>query len=394
MISFDNTEKAFISKSDADLKRSYRLFKIIGNPTVVKLGGLLTPIALKLHLPIKGIIRNTIYKQFVGGETIEDCNKTITELGKYNIGTILDYSIEGKESEADFDACCTETIETIHRARGDKHIPFCVFKVTGLARFALLEKVSARETLSAGEKQEWERVRARVHKICSEAFTNDKPVFLDAEESWIQQAIDDLCNENKERFNKKSAIVYNTYQLYRHDRLAYLEQSIRHARQNNYFAGAKLVRGAYMEKERKRAKERGYPSPIQPDKESSDRDYDKALELCVQNIDVVGLCAGTHNEKSSMHLVSLMNRHCIEPSDKRVYFSQLLGMSDHISYNLSLAGYNVAKYVPYGPVKEVLPYLLRRAAENTSVKGQTGRELSLIIKEKLRRKKQSGQAAN
>jgi proline dehydrogenase len=387
MISFDNTEKAFISKSDADLTRSYRLFRIIGNPTVVKLGGLFTPLALKLRLPIRSIIKKTIYKQFVGGETIGDCNKTIAELARYNIGTILDYSVEGKESEEDFDACCRETIATIHRAKGDPHIPFCVFKVTGLARFGLLEKVSAKEELAPEEKQEWERVSRRVELICREAHASDKPLFFDAEESWIQQAIDDLCNENKERFNTARAIVYNTYQLYRHDRLAYLEQSIAEARKNKYHIGAKLVRGAYMEKERKRAKEKGYPSPIQADKTASDRDYDRALEVCVKNLDVVSLCAGTHNEKSSLHLVSLMNHNGISAGDRRIFFSQLLGMSDHISYNLSLAGYNVAKYVPYGPVKEVLPYLLRRAMENTSVKGQTGRELSLIIKEQARRRR-------
>lgn len=387
MISFDNTEKAFISKNDADLIRSYRLFKIIGNPTFVKLGAVFTPLALNLHLPIKGIIKNTIYKQFVGGENIQDCNKTIEELGKYGIGTILDYSVEGKESEKDFDACCKETIETIHRAKNDKHIPFCVFKVTGLARFALLEKVSAKKELSAAEKTEWERVKQRVHSICEEGYKQGKPIFIDAEESWIQQAIDDLVNENKEKFNKEKAIVYNTYQLYRHDRFIYLEQCIKHAKENNYHIGAKLVRGAYMEKERKRAAEMNYPSPIQPDKEGSDNDYNAALELCVKNIDHVALCAGTHNEKSSLLLVNLMEKNNIKPNDPRIYFSQLLGMSDHISYNLSLAGYNVAKYVPYGPVKEVLPYLLRRAQENTSVKGQTGRELSLIIKEKQRRKK-------
>jgi proline dehydrogenase len=386
MISFDNTEKAFISKNDADLVRSYRLFKIIGNPTFVKLGAIFTPLALNLHLPIRGIIKKTIYKQFVGGENIEDCTKTIEELGKFDIGTILDYSVEGKEAESDFDACCKETIETIHRAKNDKHIPFCVFKVTGLARYGLLEKVSAKKELSSEEKQEWERVRQRVHNICEEGFKNSKPIFVDAEESWIQQAIDDLVNENKEKFNKETAIVYNTYQLYRHDRFIYLEQCIKHAKENNYHIGAKLVRGAYMEKERKRAMEMGYTSPIQPNKEGSDKDYNLALELCVKNIDHVNLCAGTHNEQSSLLLVDLMAKNNIQPSDKRIYFSQLLGMSDHISYNLSLEGYNVAKYVPYGPVKEVLPYLLRRAQENTSVKGQTGRELSLIIKEKNRRK--------
>ncbi|HXB41842.1 MAG TPA: proline dehydrogenase family protein [Bacteroidia bacterium] len=386
MISFDDTEKAFISKSDSDLIRSYRLFKIIGNPTIVKLGAFFTPLALNLHLPIKGIIRKTIYKQFVGGENIEDCNKTIEELGKFNIGTILDYSVEGKESETDFEACAKETIETIHRAKNDEHIPFCVFKVTGLARFGLLEKVSAKQNLNAEEKNEWEQVRQRVHNICEQGFKNSTPIFIDAEESWIQQAIDDLVNENKEKFNKEKAIIYNTYQLYRHDRFVYLEQCIKHAKENNYHIGAKLVRGAYMEKERKRAVEMGYPSPIQSNKNESDKDYNLALELCIENLAYVSVCAGTHNEQSSLILVDLMAKNNIAKDDKRVYFSQLLGMSDHISYNLSVAGYNVAKYVPYGPVKEVLPYLLRRAKENTSVKGQTGRELSLIIKEKARRK--------
>ncbi|HXU25779.1 MAG TPA: proline dehydrogenase family protein [Bacteroidia bacterium] len=387
MISFDDTEKAFISKSDADLIRSYRLFKIIGNPTIVKLGGVFTPLALGLHLPIKGIIKNTIYKQFVGGETIAECNETIKELAKYNIGTILDYSVEGKESETDFDACMNETIETIHRAKDDTSIPFCVFKVTGLARFALLEKVSSKKNLTELEKTEWQHVKQRVQSICEQAYKFSKPIFFDAEESWIQPAIDDLATENKEKFNKETAIIYNTYQLYRHDRFVYLEQCIKEAKEKNYHIGAKLVRGAYMEKERKRALDQGYPSPIQPNKEGSDADYNLALELCIKNIDHVSICAGTHNEQSSLLLIDLMQKNNIQPGDKRIYFAQLLGMSDHISYNLSLANYNVAKYVPYGPVKEVLPYLLRRAQENTSVKGQTGRELSLIIKEKKRRKK-------
>ncbi len=386
MISFDDTQKAFVAKNDADLIRSYRLFKIIGNPTIVKLGGLFTPLALSMRLPIKGIIKNTIYKQFVGGETIAECNETIKELAKYNIGTILDYSVEGKEAETDFDACTEETIETINRAKEDSNIPFCVFKVTGLARYALLEKVSAKQPLSDAERDEWARVKRRVGAICKQAYLYNKPLFIDAEESWIQPAIDDLATENKEKYNKELAIIFNTYQLYRHDRFVYLEQCIKEAKEKNYHIGAKLVRGAYMEKERKRAKDMGYTSPIQPDKKGSDDDYNLALELCVKNISNVSICAGTHNEQSSMLLVDLMQKNNIQPSDKRVYFAQLLGMSDHISYNLSMAGYNVAKYVPYGPVKEVLPYLLRRAQENTSVKGQTGRELSLIIKEKKRRK--------
>ncbi len=385
MVSFDNTQIAFISKSDSDLNKSYWLFKLIGNPMLVKYGGGLAPLGLKLGF--KGLIKNTIFKQFVGGENIADCNRTIEQLGKYNIGTILDYSVEGKESETDFDNCCKETIETIHRAKNDKNIPFSVFKVTGLARFALLEKVTAKQTLTSEEFSEYERVRERVRRICEEAYTNNQPLFIDAEESWIQQAIDDLANENMARYNKNAAIVYNTFQLYRKDRLAYLKTSLEMGKTNGYHVGAKLVRGAYMEKERARAVEMNYPSPIQDTKANSDKDYDLAVEFCVENIDRMGLCAGTHNEKSSLLLVDLMKKKNIAANDKRIFFSQLLGMSDHISYNLSQNGYNVAKYVPYGPVKEVLPYLIRRAQENTSVKGQTGRELSLIIKEKERRSK-------
>lgn len=385
MVSFDNTENAFKAKTNNDLNRSYWLFKMVGNPTLVKFGAKTAPIGLALGF--KGLIKNTIFKQFVGGETINDCDKTIAELGKYNIGTILDYSVEGKESETDFDACCTETIETIHKAKKDKYIPFCVFKVTGLARFSLLEKVSANETLSDTEKKEYDKVKQRVSQICKEAADADQPIFIDAEESWIQQAIDDLADENMALHNKGKVIVYNTYQMYRKDRLDFLKQTIAKAKQNGFRVGAKLVRGAYMEKERARATEKNYPSPIQDTKENSDKDYNLALEECINNIDMMGLCAGTHNERSSLYLTELMTKNNISNSDKRIFFSQLLGMSDHISYNLTLANYNVAKYVPYGPVKEVLPYLIRRAQENTSVKGQTGRELGLIIKEKKRRSK-------
>lgn len=385
MVSFDNTENAFKAKSNKDLNRSYWLFKMVGNPALVKFGAKTAPIAL--NIGFKGIIKNTIFKQFVGGETINDCDKTIQELGKYNIGTILDYSVEGKESETDFDACYKETIETIHKAKNDKHIPFCVFKVTGLARFALLEKVSANETLTEAEQKEYDRVKQRVNNICKEAFQANQPIFIDAEESWIQPAIDALADDNMAVCNKSQVIVYNTYQLYRHDRLAFLKQSIAKAKANGYKLGAKLVRGAYMEKERARAVEKNYASPIQATKENSDKDYNLALEECLANIDMVALCAGTHNEASSLYLTQLMTQKNIPNSDKRIYYSQLFGMSDHISYNLALAGYNVVKYVPYGPVKEVLPYLIRRAQENTSVKGQTGRELSLIMKEKQRRAK-------
>lgn len=383
MISFNNTEIAFKAKTDSELNRSYWLFKLIGSPALVKMGAAFTPLAL--NIGFKGLIRNTIFKQFVGGEDIRDCEKTILQLGKFNIGTILDYSVEGKESEADFEHCVAETLDTIKMAKDHAHIPFCVFKVTGLARFELLRKVTAKETLSQEEQLEWERVRKRVYAICSAAAAAAQPIFIDAEESWIQQAIDDLANENMAVFNKDKVIVYNTYQLYRHDRLQYLKDTLAMASQENFKVGAKLVRGAYMEKERERASQMNYPSPIQKDKSSSDTDYDLAVAFCIEHIDRMALCAGTHNENSSMKLVELMTAKGLQPSDKRVYFSQLLGMSDHISYNLAQGGFNVAKYVPYGPVKEVLPYLIRRAQENTSVKGQTGRELGLIMKEKRRR---------
>ncbi len=385
-LSFDNTEIAFSSKDAKDLRRSYWLFRMIGYPVFVKIGNVMSSFAIKIHFPIKWIIKPTIFKQFCGGENITECNRTIEQLGKFGIGTILDYSVEGKETEKDFDACMEETISTVEKAKGNKNIPFCVFKITGLARFGLLEKISAGKALDEKEKQESARVQARVDAICKKAHENGVPIFIDAEESWIQLAMDDLANEMMSLYNKEKAIVYNTFQLYRKDRLAYLKHSFELAQKGNYFLGAKLVRGAYMEKERKRAAEMNYPSPIQTTKADSDKDYDAALEFCAANINRIAVCAGTHNEKSSMYLVELMKNKGIAPGHPHICFSQLLGMSDHISYNLASAGYRVAKYVPYGPVREVLPYLIRRAQENTSVKGQTGRELSLIIKEKKRRK--------
>lgn len=389
MISFDNTKVAFSAKSNKDLERSYWLFKLVSNPTFVNIGKSLTSFAIKTHLPIKGMIKATIFKQFCGGETIEECENTIRQLAKFNIGTILDYSVEGSETEEAFEECMHETIATVKRAANDKHIPFSVFKVTGLARFALLEKVSAGEQLTASEQQEWERVKTRVNTICSTAHSLNVPVFIDAEESWIQQAIDDLANVMMVQYNKERALIYNTFQLYRKDRFEYLMKSFTMADSGKYYLGAKLVRGAYMEKERKRAEDKGYPSPINDTKADTDKDYDAALKFCIAHIDKVAICAGTHNEKSSLYLSELMKEKEIPANHPHIYFSQLLGMSDHISYNLANAGYNVVKYVPYGPVREVLPYLIRRAQENTSVKGQTGRELSLIIKEKQRRKKEA-----
>lgn len=384
-LSFENTEIAFGSKSNSELKKSYYLFKLIGSPAMVSFGKFATNTALALRIPIGWAIKGNIFKQFCGGETIAECARATKVLDKFNIGTILDYSVEGKESEKDFDAATEEILETIRTANGNKNIPFCVFKVTGLGRFALLEKVNANEKLTDEEVSEWQRVRNRVDEICALSFKTGTPVFLDAEDSWIQDAIDHLADEMMEKYNSSEAIVYNTIQLYRHDRLAFLKSSFKKAKANNYFLGLKLVRGAYMEKERARAAERGYQDPIQPTKEASDRDYDAALDFCIDNIDRIAICAGTHNEESSMHLAKLMDKKGIAHGNKHVYFAQLFGMSDHISFNLANAGYNVAKYVPYGPIREVIPYLIRRAQENTSVKGQTGRELSLINKEIKRR---------
>lgn len=384
-LDFSNTEIAFKSKSNAELRTSYLLFKAIGMNWLVKLGTPLVETAFALHLPIKPLIKHTVYKQFVGGEDINDCEKAIDNLYKFHIGTILDYSVEGKEAEEDFDYTCKETIETIYKAKNNPKIPFCVFKVTGVARFALLEKVNNNEDLNTQEQAEYDKVKHRIEKICQTAHDNHVRIFIDAEETWIQLAIDNLATEMMEKYNKKEAIVYNTLQLYRHDRLEFLKQSYQKAANDQYYLGVKLVRGAYMEKERARASELNYLDPIQTNKENSDKDYDLALHFCIKNIDRISVCAGTHNENSSKLLAQLMLDNNIPNNDKRIYFSQLYGMSDNLSYNLANAGYNVAKYLPYGPVKAVMPYLFRRAAENTSVKGQTGRELNLILKERKRR---------
>jgi len=384
-ISLDNTEIAFSSKSNGELRQSYYLFRLIGNPTFVSFGKHATNIALSLRIPIGWAIKGNIFKQFCGGETIAECARATKILDQFHIGTILDYSVEGKESETDFDHTRDETLQTIRTAKGNPHIPFCVFKITGVARFALLEKVNAKEKLTDSEVAEWQRVRQRVDDICALANQTGTPLFIDAEDSWIQDAIDDLVDEMMEKYNHETAIVYNTVQLYRHDRLAFLKSSHQKAVRGNYHLGLKLVRGAYMEKERLRAAEKGYRDPIQPDKSTCDKDFDLALDYCIEHIDRISICAGTHNEKSSLYLAGLMDKKGIGRSDKRVFFAQLFGMSDHISFNLANAGFNVAKYVPYGPIREVVPYLIRRAQENTSVKGQTGRELSLILKEMKRR---------
>ncbi|TCD01023.1 proline dehydrogenase family protein [Pedobacter psychroterrae] len=385
-LNFDNTEIAFRNKSNGELNAAYWLFKIISSNFLTKVGPPVTNFFLNIGLPIKGIIKATIFKHFCGGETIAECENTIAQLHSGNVGTILDYSVEGEDEEAVFDFTCEEIIRTIERAAGDKRIPITVFKVTGIGRFALLEKLDTKQELSAAEQTEFNKVKSRCEKICRRAYDKKVPVMIDAEETWIQDTIDALAIDMMLLFNKESIIVYNTYQMYRHDKLADLKADHLIAKAQGFILGVKMVRGAYMEKERKRAEEMGYPSPIQPTKEASDIDYNESLKYCVQHIEDIAFVCGTHNEESSRLLAELMDQHKIAHDHRHVYFAQLLGMSDNLSFNLSDAGYNVAKYVPYGPIKAVMPYLFRRAQENTSIAGQTSRELGLIIKEKQRRK--------
>ena len=385
-LSFDNTEIAFRGKSNADLNRAFWLFKFISINFLTRIGPPIANIALKLGLPIKSLIKSTIFRQFCGGESIEECEQTIVQLSAAGVGSILDYSVEGEDDEEVFDQTCEEIMKTIRHAKGDNRIPFTVFKVTGLGRFALLHKINELKSLEAIDKYEYLRLSSRVDQICGLAHELNVRVMIDAEESWIQNSIDSLALEMMRRYNQEQAIVFNTYQLYRTDKLASLEADIKSAILDNFILGAKLVRGAYMEKERDRALEMAYVSPIHIDKESTDRDYNNALRLCITKIESVSIIAGTHNEFSCKSLTQLLDEQGISSKHEHVYFSQLLGMSDNLSFNLAEAEYNVAKYVPYGPVKSVMPYLFRRAEENTSVAGQMGRELRLISGEMKRRK--------
>ena len=385
-IDFQNTEVAFAIKSNNDLKKAYVLFKTIGSPTVVKMGSALLNVALKIHFPINWAVKPTIYNHFVGGETIADCQPVVHKMGEYGVGSILDYSVEGKESPEDIQNAMDETLRAIRNAGKDPNVPFCVFKPTAFTTSTVLEKVSMGWELTAEEEKEAGNFRDRVHTLCKTAYENDIPILIDAEDSWYQNFIDDVVNANMAEFNKEKAIVFNTFQMYRWDRLDFLKKSYEMAVEGGYYLGAKFVRGAYMEKERARAAEKGYEDPIQPDKEATDRDYNAALKFCVEHIDRIKIFNGTHNEYSTQYLIDLMEKHGIAKDDDRCWFSQLYGMSDNISFNVAKAGYNVAKYLPYGPVKHVMPYLLRRAEENTSAQGQSGRELSLVLQEMKRRR--------
>lgn len=384
-VSFENTEIAFGHKTDKELGFSIFIFKMMQSPMMVKLGTSLANLALSINLPVVGLIKNTVFKQFCGGESINDCDSSIVKLGKANIGAILDYSVEGAEEEAVFDATKDEIIKVIEKAKNTPSIPVSCMKITGVGKFGLLEKVSANQELKQNEKLEYAKLIKRVEEICRKAYDCDVPIYIDAEESWIQIAIDRLTESMMRKYNKKKAIVFTTLQMYRWDKIEHLNKLVGEARQEGFIPGIKFVRGAYMEKENERAASMGYKSPIQPDKPSTDRDYNKALEIAMENIDILEICCGTHNEESSLLLTELMAKKGLENSHPHIYFSQLYGMSDHISYNLSNAGYNVSKYLPYGPVKATIPYLSRRAEENSAIAGQMGKELTLLLREKKRR---------
>ncbi len=385
-VSFENTSVAFSAKSDAALQKAHLLFSVINNPMLSTIAQALTKIALTLRLPIKGLVKKTVFAQFCGGETIEDNQGTIDELAQFEIGSILDYSVEGAETEEGFESATAEIIRAIHMSHDNPDIPFIVFKVTGIAPTALLEKIQSKTVLKPDEQEAYTRVLERVERICNKAYELNVRVLIDAEESWIQGCIDRIAYTMMKRYNKDEAIVYNTYQMYRKDMLGNLRNAFHYAALSNYWLGAKLVRGAYMEKENARAEELGYKTPIHDSKAATDADYNRGLKFCLDNKQRIALVCGSHNEQSNYYLLEMMYRHSLSPNDARIWFSQLYGMSDNISYNLAKEGYNVAKYVPYGPVRSVMPYLFRRAKENTSVAGQSSRELTFIKKEIARRK--------
>lgn len=385
-LDLQDTATAFADKSNAQLKEKLRLFKMLNSPILNAIGSTAARFALSIGLPVEGLIKATIFEQFCGGETIEECEPTVQTLGNAHIGTILDYSVEGKATEDDFNRTKDEIIRTIKRAKDDPNIPFAVFKVTGIAPLGTLERMSAKKKLDAKSQAKCERIHNRVADICEYAYSVGQPVFIDAEDSWIQDAIDRLASEMMERFNRETAIVFNTLQMYRTDRLQYLKNSRRQAKNDGYILAVKLVRGAYMEKERERAAEKGYPSPVHVNKAATDADYNGAIEYCMRHFKDMAFVAATHNEISSQRLAMLMHEMGISPNHPNIFFSQLYGMGDNISYVLADQGYNVSKYVPYGPVADAIPYLIRRAQENSSAAGQVSRELELLCTELKRRK--------
>jgi len=383
---FNNTADAFALKSDTELERAYFLFKMIASQPLVRIGTAVTNFALKAHLPVEGLIRATVFDHFCGGTTEDDCLPVVDKMYTKGVSSVLDYSVEAKEEESEFDKALDITLKVIEFSKTRQAIPFAVFKPTGFGRFDLWQKLGEGKTLTVEEATEWQKVMNRFEKVCKAAHDANLPVLVDAEESWMQDAADNLVADMMAKYNKEKAIVFNTLQMYRWDRLDYLKKLHERAKKEGFHIGMKVVRGAYMEKENKRAEELGYISPICISKEATDINYNECIAYMIDNIDTMAIFAGTHNEDSSYKLMKLMAKAGLEKSDKRVWFGQLYGMSDNISFNLAANGYNVAKYLPFGPVRDVMPYLIRRAEENTSVAGQTSRELNLLKAERERRK--------
>lgn len=380
-VELSNTKKAFAYKSTLELLKTYTLFAILRFPKLTYALTRLVSIALKLHLPIEWAIKFTVFQQFCGGESVKECSRTIHRLWQFRVGTILDYSVEGLGDEKQFDSTTQEILSTIDLAKSNESIPFCVFKPTGIAPFGILEKLHAGKPLTPDEEAKWSRATERFTKLCERAHQNHVKLFIDAEESWIQDPVDKLAEECMEKYNQKAPLIYTTVQMYRVDRRDYLEKLISSAEKKGFKAGIKLVRGAYLEKERKRAESLGQPSPLYPEKAGTDAAYNSALQLCLSHREAIGLCVATHNDISTARAIEE-----VDPSrDKAVYFAQLLGMSDNLSFNLSNSGYQVAKYTPYGPVRSMMPYLFRRAQENTAIAGQTLRELVTVRRELFRR---------
>ena len=383
---FNNTEVAFALKSDSELERAYFLFRMIKSEPLVKIGTAVTKFALNASLPVEKLIRATVFDHFCGGVTEEDCMPIIDKMFTKKVHSVLDYSVEGKEEEAQFDYAKDKTINIIKFVKEKEAIPFAVFKPTGFGRFELYQKITEGNDLTQEEQEEWDKVVGRYDAVAKACFDNDVPLLVDAEESWMQKAADDLVEQMMEKYNKEKVIVFGTLQLYRHDRLDYLKRLHSRANLKGFKIGMKLVRGAYIEKERERAVEKNYIDPICEDKATTDKNYNTVMQYMFDNLEDMAIFNGTHNEESSQLLMDMIDRSEYSKTDARLWFGQLYGMSDNISYNIANEGYNVAKYLPFGPVKDVMPYLIRRAEENTSVAGQTNRELELIRAERKRRK--------
>ncbi|MFD0797831.1 proline dehydrogenase family protein [Maribacter chungangensis] len=383
---FEDTATAFSLKTDSELERAYFLFKMISKEPLVKLGSLMTNLALKANLPVEGLIRATVFDHFCGGVNEEDCLPVVARMYEKKVCSVLDYSVEGKQEEDPFDTATEIILKLLDFVKEKDAIPFAVFKPTGFGRFALYQKIGEGKELTKEESAEWQRVVNRFDKVCKKAYDLDVSLLIDGEESWMQDAADDLAAQMMQQYNKKKPIVFNTLQTYRWDRLPYLKELHKKAQKHKFKIGMKVVRGAYMEKENERAIEKGYPTPICDSKLATDKNFDDTIAYMVAHLDTISIFSGTHNEQSCLKLLALMKEKGIANDDAGIWFGQLYGMSDHISFNLAAKGYNVAKYLPFGPVKDVMPYLIRRAEENTSVAGQTTRELSLLKQERKRRK--------